>query len=167
MLLSNFFFQGKVGTAHAGRCLLYLFPMIIAQELFTTDPELGWVGHQTARVANWATKPLTGWRSFTANTIVRKPKLWGSEWRSEALGLGKNTQLWNRLKYSLERRNTHGNFAYVPMLASGALMLKTEPCRGLARPLSNNNMQISMNHSKFLRKLLLNANFRLIKCAQK
>lgn len=76
VLLFDFFFQGKVRTAHAGRCLLYLTPMIIAQGLFTTDPELGWVGHQTARVANWATKPA------------------GSEWCFEALGLGKNTSLW-------------------------------------------------------------------------
>ena len=167
MLLSDFFFQGKVRTSHAGRCLPYLSPMIIGQELFTTDPELGWVGHQTARVANWATKPFTGWRSLTVNTIVKKPKLLGREWRSEASGLGKNAQLWNRLKYSLERQNTHEIFAYVHMLASGAHMLKMEPCRRLARPLSNDNMQISIKHSKFLRKLLLNANFRLIKCAQK
>lgn len=115
--------------------------------------ELGWVGHQTARVANGATKPA------------------GSEWHSEALGLGRNTPLWNRFKYSLERRNAHENFAYVLIgkwgLASGAHMLKMEQGRRLAWPLSSDNMQISIKHSKFLRKLLLNANFRLIKCTQK
>lgn len=77
-----------------------------------------------------------------------------------SLGFGEEQLSGERdLNTALKGENTHGNFADVLMLASGARVLKMEPCRRLARPLSHDNMQISINHSKFLRKLLLNANF--------